>query len=111
MGYFGHAMLLDPGDMSLRGTVQNLHSLSPSFLLLYSLTFHTASRLPMGKWGGRIGKLLAQDMLAGWPSMRPLAHGLLGVTPETFNEVMGKLEGEWNSYHTSYEVYFVCGQV
>ncbi|MBV9690404.1 MAG: class I SAM-dependent methyltransferase [Ktedonobacteraceae bacterium] len=67
--------------------------------------------IPVGKWGGRIGKLLAQAMLAGWPSMRPLAHALLGVAPEAFNEVMGRLEVEWNSYHTSYEVYVACGQV
>jgi SAM-dependent methyltransferase len=67
--------------------------------------------LPVGKWGGRIGNLLAQDMLAGWPSMRPLAHTLLGVAPAAFDEVMGQLEVEWNSYHTNYEIYLVCGQV
>jgi len=66
--------------------------------------------LPVGKWGGRVGNLLAQDMLAGWPSMRPLAHTLLGIAPGTFNEVMSQLEAEWNSDHTTYELYFACGQ-
>ncbi len=66
--------------------------------------------IPVGNWGGRVGTLLAQDMLAGWPSMRPLAHSLLGVPPEAFDAVIGRLAAEWNSYRTSYEVYFACGQ-
>ncbi|MBV9690192.1 MAG: class I SAM-dependent methyltransferase, partial [Ktedonobacteraceae bacterium] len=77
---------------------------------LYNIRAETRT-LPVGKWGGRIGNLLAQDMLAGWLSMKPLAHALLGVPPESFDEVMGQLEEEWNSYHTSYELYFACGQV
>ncbi len=65
---------------------------------------------PVGNWGGRGGNLLAQDMLAGWPSMRPLAHSVLGVPPEMFDAVIGRLSGEWNSYQTTYEVYVACGQ-
>ncbi len=67
--------------------------------------------IPVGKWGGRIGNLLAQDILAGWPSMRPLAHTLLGVPPAQFDAVIGQLETEWNTLQTTYEVYFACGQV
>jgi ubiquinone/menaquinone biosynthesis C-methylase UbiE len=67
-------------------------------------------RIPVGSWGGRIGNLLAQDILAGWPTMRPLAHALLDVPPETFNLVIGRLEKEWNTLQTSYEVYFACGR-
>ncbi len=67
--------------------------------------------LPVGRWGGRVGNLLAQDMLAGWPMMRPLAHSSLGIPPEVFDEVIGCVEAEWNSYQTTYEVYFACGQV
>lgn len=66
--------------------------------------------LAVGSWGGRVSNLLAQDMLAGWPTMRPLAHSLLGIDPETFNAVINHLEEEWNTYHTTYEVYFACGQ-
>jgi ubiquinone/menaquinone biosynthesis C-methylase UbiE len=66
--------------------------------------------IPVGKWGGRIGNLLAQDILAGWPSMRPLAHTLLGVPPAQFDAVIGQLETEWNTLQTTYEVYFACGQ-
>jgi hypothetical protein len=67
--------------------------------------------LPVGSWGGRLGNLLAQNMLAGWPTMRPFAQSLLGVAPETFNGVIEALEVEWNEYQTTYEVYFACGQV
>jgi ubiquinone/menaquinone biosynthesis C-methylase UbiE len=66
--------------------------------------------LSVGSWGGRLGNLLAQDMLAGWPSMRPLASSLLGVPPETFHAVIGRLEAEWETYQTTYEVYLACGQ-
>lgn len=67
--------------------------------------------LPVGSWGGRIGNLLAQDMLAGWPTMRPLAQSLLGISSHTFDIVVAELEREWNTYQTTYEVYFACGQV
>ncbi len=70
-----------------------------------------AKTLPVGSWGRRLGNLLAQDMLAGWPTMRPLAQSLLGVSPELFNAVISSLPDEWNTYHTTYEVYFACGQV
>ncbi len=67
--------------------------------------------IPVGGWGGRLGNLLAQDILAGWPSMRPLAHSLLRVPPEQFDAVIGQLATEWDAYHTDYDVYFSCGQV
>jgi hypothetical protein len=61
--------------------------------------------------GRRLGNLLAQDILAGWPSMRPLAHSLLQVPHEQFDAVIGQLATEWEMYRTSYEIYFACGQV
>jgi ubiquinone/menaquinone biosynthesis C-methylase UbiE len=67
--------------------------------------------LPVGSWGGRLGNLLAQDILAGWPSLRPLVHSLLQVPPDQFDAVIGQLATEWDVYRTSYEVYFSCGQV
>lgn len=67
--------------------------------------------LAVGSWGGRLGHLLAQNLLAGWPALRPLAQSMLGVSPELFNAVMSRLAEEWNAYRTTYEVYFACGQV
>jgi SAM-dependent methyltransferase len=58
-------------------------------------------RVPIGSWAGRGGNLMAQNMLAGWPMMRPLAHSSLGVSPDVFDEVIARLETEWNSYQTT----------
>ena len=66
--------------------------------------------ISVGNWGGRIGNLLAQNLLAGWPTIRPLAHSLLDVPPEQFDAVISQLETEWNTHHSTYEVYFACGQ-
>ncbi len=75
-------------------------------------TIQTATKtIPLGYWGGRVGNLFAQDLLAGWPHMRSLAHSLLNVSEAMFDETIGRLETEWNSYQTTYEVYFACGRV
>jgi ubiquinone/menaquinone biosynthesis C-methylase UbiE len=76
----------------------------------FSTVQATTKTLPVGHWGGRLGNLLAQDILAGLPSMRPQAHSLLHVSPEQFDAVIGQVAGEWETCHTSYEVYFACGQ-
>ena len=67
--------------------------------------------VPVGSWGGRLGNLLAQDILAGWPNIKSYAHTLLGVSTDTFDDVINRLETEWNTHQTRYEVYFACGRV
>lgn len=54
--------------------------------------------LAVGSWGGRLGNLLAQELLAGWPALRPLAQSQLGVPPDLFNTMMNRLPDEWNTY-------------
>ncbi|GHO67990.1 hypothetical protein KSC_068820 [Ktedonobacter sp. SOSP1-52] len=66
--------------------------------------------LPVGSWGGRMGELLARDMLSGWPSLQPLCQQYLNIPKETFDAVIASLEAEWNSHQTEYEVYVVYGQ-
>jgi hypothetical protein len=53
--------------------------------------------LPVGSWGERIGRLLAQDMLSGWPRTGPLAQRVLGVPAEAFEQVMSQLETKQRS--------------
>jgi hypothetical protein len=67
--------------------------------------------LPIGSWGGRLGNLLAQDILAGWPNIKSYAHTLLGIPNDHFDAVIDQLEHEWNTHQTCYEVYFACGRV
>jgi SAM-dependent methyltransferase len=76
----------------------------------FSNTHAKTETIPVGSWGGRIGNLFAQDLLAGWPSMKSSAHSLLNVSSDVFDAVIGRLETEWNTYQTQYEVYFACGQ-
>ena len=93
---------IDASKMSQLGTLLAHHGFS-----------HVQTKtitLPVGSWGERLGNLLAQNLLAGWPSIRPLAHSMLAVPPEQFNAVIEQLATEWNTYHTTYEVYFACGQ-
>lgn len=66
--------------------------------------------IPVGKWGGRLGGLFAQNALELFKTMRPHVQGL-GVTPQTFDAVIEQLDLEWNTLHTTFEVYFACGQV
>jgi ubiquinone/menaquinone biosynthesis C-methylase UbiE len=82
-------------------------------LLIQSGFSHVQTKtitLPVGGWGGRIGNLTAQNILAEWPRMKLLAHSLLGIPPEQFDAILKHLATEWDTYHTSYEVYFACGQ-
>jgi SAM-dependent methyltransferase len=67
--------------------------------------------VPVGRWHGRLGDLLAKDILAGWPNVKSYAHTLLGISPEDFDAVINRLEDEWNTYQTHYAVYFACGHV
>lgn len=67
--------------------------------------------VPVGSWGGTLGTMLAQNILAGWPSMRPLVHTLLGIAPQRFDAVLEQLTTEWNTSRTTYDVYFYSAQV
>ncbi len=42
--------------------------------------------------------------------MKPLAQSLLGVPATQFDAVIEHLEQEWNTFQTTYDVYFACGQ-
>lgn len=68
--------------------------------------------VPVGTWGGRLGKLVAQDMLAIWTTMSPLVYAQLGVPQQHFQYIMEQIADEWEdtSFHASYDVYFAAGQ-
>ncbi|GHO46535.1 class I SAM-dependent methyltransferase [Ktedonospora formicarum] len=66
--------------------------------------------IPVGAWGGRLGDLLARDMLSGWPSLQPLCEEHLQVPKSAFEQIISQLSDEWNRRQTSYEVYVTYGQ-
>lgn len=76
----------------------------------FSQVQRTTKVIPVGQWGGRLGGLLAKDILAGWPTIRPYARTLLGISDERFDHVISRLVSEWNAHQTSYEIYFACGR-
>jgi SAM-dependent methyltransferase len=74
-----------------------------------SVQTHTAL-VPVGRWGGRVGDLLAKDILAGWPNVKTYAQTLLGVSNADFDAVIARLEEEWNTRKTLSALYFACGR-
>lgn len=68
------------------------------------------AQVPLGDWGGRLGRLMAQDMLAGIPNMRAQYERVLGINPAHFDRLVNALEDEWRAYRTSYVIYFYDGR-
>ncbi len=67
-------------------------------------------QLPLGKWGGRAGEMLAIDMHAVFTSFRAVYVSKLGIPEALFEETLAALPEEWERYHTSYECYVAYGQ-
>lgn len=67
-------------------------------------------QLPLGKWGGRAGEMLAKDMHAVFTSFRAVYVSRLGIPAALFEKTLAALPGEWEQYQTSYEFYVVYGQ-
>ncbi|MBE3568195.1 MAG: class I SAM-dependent methyltransferase [Thermogemmatispora sp.] len=65
--------------------------------------------LPVGRWGGRLGQLLAQDLLAAARTLEAPVEGL-GVSATRFHEVLEGLAREWQEGQVTYEVYATWGR-
>ena len=68
-------------------------------------------RVPLGSWGGRMGRTLAQNTLAAFAGMRGpyCQQGLLH--PEQFDATLAVLSDEWNAYRTECAIFAAYGQV
>lgn len=67
-------------------------------------------QVPLGTWGGRLGEMLATDMLSALMALRGLYTSKATVTPEEFDAVVQGLPEEWNQYHTEFCWYIAYGQ-
>ena len=67
-------------------------------------------RVPVGNWGGRVGELLAKDMLAGMAALQVPFCTQLSLPVEVFAHIVQALPEEWNRYRTDYEFYCVTGR-
>lgn len=93
---------IDPG-MSRRG--QEL--LEAAGLINVTAKQHA---IPVGDWGGRIGKLSAPGALAVNRAMRQQVITQLGVSPEQYDHALAEAAQEYDRYHTSSSVYVSYGQ-
>ena len=66
--------------------------------------------LPLGKWGGRAGEMLAIDLHAVFRSFRAVYVSRFGVPADLFERTLAALPEEWERYQTRYEFYLVYGQ-
>jgi SAM-dependent methyltransferase len=66
--------------------------------------------LPLGKWGGRAGEMLATDIYAVFASFRAVYVSRFGVPAHEFEEALAALSTEWEHYHTRYECSVVYGR-
>ncbi len=66
--------------------------------------------LPLGKWGGRAGEMLAIDLHAVFTSFRAVYVSRFGIPTGLFERTLAALPEEWEHYQTRYEFYLVYGQ-
>jgi SAM-dependent methyltransferase len=66
--------------------------------------------VPVGPWGGHIGKMLALNMQNGWRGVRGMLCEQIGIAPEHFDEVIYALPAEWERNCTEYAYYIACGR-
>ena len=66
--------------------------------------------LPLGKWGGRAGEMLAIDLHAVFTSFRAVYVSRLGIPADLFERTLAALPEEWEREQTRYEFYLVYGQ-
>ncbi len=84
-----HTMLIDAG---LRGVkMEKIH-------------------MPLGKWGGHAGELMGIDIHNVTRGFKGFYVSKLGMSPETFDEILAVLPEEWEKNHTTYEFDVTYGQ-
>ena len=76
---------------------------------LHAIRYQTY-RVPVGDAGGRVGKMLQQDILASLPGLKSFICKNASVSPEHFDRIVTALPGEWKVLKTCYEYYLVYGQ-
>ena len=71
---------------------------------------HKTFRTPVGRWGGHVGAMLKQDLLASLPALKPFICTQASVPPDAFDNVCTALPAEWENNQTVYEYYVAYGQ-
>lgn len=66
--------------------------------------------IPVGHWGGRIGTMMASNMVAAQQTIKPMIVAQLGVEPATFDQCLAAQQQEWEQLQSSIFFDFVYGQ-
>lgn len=66
--------------------------------------------LPVGQWGGRIGRLMAADMLALYLGMKQRILALTGISSEVYDYTCLHMQHEWEHYHCKVAFHIAYGQ-
>ncbi|WP_126597187.1 class I SAM-dependent methyltransferase [Dictyobacter aurantiacus] len=66
--------------------------------------------IPMGDWGGRIGKFLMKDFYGAAMTIKPLVLASTGVASEEYDRTLNAWTRECDEYHTSCDFYVAYGQ-
>ena len=64
-------------------------------------------QMPLGTWAGRAGELMGIDI---YTVIKGFYTSQLGMSSETFDEILTALPQEWEKNHTTNEFYLVYGQ-
>jgi SAM-dependent methyltransferase len=76
---------------------------------LHAIRYQTY-RVPVGEAGGRVGKMLQQDILASLPGLKSFICKNASVSPEHFDRLVTALPGEWKTMKTCYDYSLAYGQ-
>ncbi|CAG8450175.1 9280_t:CDS:2 [Racocetra fulgida] len=71
---------------------------------------HKSKMIPVGTWGDRIGKIMADDFVMLAKAMCPVLRPLWGITQEQYNEFSETFVKEFNVYKTYCNIHVVFGQ-
>ncbi len=66
--------------------------------------------LPIGRWGGRIGRLMAADMLAQCQGMKERICMQRRVKEREYEQVIWQMQQEWEQKHCTMVFYVAYGQ-
>ncbi len=67
-------------------------------------------RVPVGRWGGRVGEMLKQDIVASLPAIKSFLCTHAHISSDAFEKVIQILPDEWEQCQTIYEYYLAYGQ-
>ncbi|GCE20978.1 class I SAM-dependent methyltransferase [Dictyobacter kobayashii] len=76
---------------------------------LTNVSTHKVS-LPVGLWGGRIGSMMLQDMIAVTQATRPFVTAHAGITTQEYDRLAEKTFKEYEQYKSYSNFYVAYGQ-